>query len=242
MKNSNARHSQIWKLKFVPNFKVQISQSLRSLPSFRASVCLRRSSFNAPKAAFTLIELLVVLVILIIVTGVSITSIPSFSSPRQRLRTEARELLTLLRDARQTAMLRKTKVDVCVDPDGRTICVIETVRSRKLAMAGESIFDEDAVDTNRYFRTVSFGDGVELGTFPPEAVQAVLSTEDDPFSRSAEWEMAEGETVAFTFTTFGGSSGGGISLVREEARLDIACDILTGEPEIVQLESAGELR
>lgn len=186
-------------------------------------------------AAFTLIELLVVLVILIIVTGVSVSTIPSFSSPRQKLRTDARELLTLLRDARQTAMLRKMKVDVCISPETRTVCVLETAAARRLRVAGESLFEEGAVDTNRYFKTVSFSEDVELGTFPPEAVKSVLSGDENPFSETPPWTPTEGEAVAFTFTTFGGAGGGGVSLVREDARLDIACDILTGEPEIVEL-------
>jgi prepilin-type N-terminal cleavage/methylation domain-containing protein len=210
------------KLRFVSNFEFRIS------------------SFSRPTAGFTLIELLVVLVILIIITGVSMTTIPSFSSPRQKLRNDARELLTLLREARQTAMLRKMKVDVCVDPDRGSVRVIETAHARKLTVTGESIFDEDAVDTNVWFRTVSFDEDIELGIFPPEAVKTVLSDDDDPFSESPEWEPVEGDAVAFTFTTFGGASGGGISLIRDDSRLDIACDILTGEPEVVEVYGAAQ--
>lgn len=194
------------------------------------------------KTGFTLIELLVVLVVLTIIVGVSVSSIPSLSSPRQKLRNDARELLTLLREARQTAMLRKVKVDVCVDLDRRMVCVVETAYARKLRVTGESIFDEDAGDTNHYFRAVSFGEDIELGIFPPEAVKSVLSSEDDPFADSPEWEPETGETVACTFTTFGGSGGGGISLVRDNARLDIACDILTGEPEVVELYPSGAVQ
>jgi prepilin-type N-terminal cleavage/methylation domain-containing protein len=186
-------------------------------------------------AGFTLIELLVVLVIMLVVIAGTAVTIPSFSSPRQKLRNDARELLTLLREARQTAMLRKMKVDVCVDPDSGAVCMIETAVARKLIVAGESLFDEDETETSGYVRRVSFDEDIELGTFPPEAVKTVFSDEDEPFSSSSEWEPTEGEIVAFTFTTFGGSSGGGISLVRDDVRLDIACDILTGEPEIVEL-------
>ena len=197
---------------------------------------IENSSFNPPAAGFTLIELLVVLVILIIVVGVSVTSIPSFSSPRQRLRTDARELLSLLQESRQTAMLRKMKIDICVDPENGTVRAIETVWSRKLASTGESLFDEESVGTNVYSRSVSFGEEIELDTFPAEAVQAVLSSEEDPFGNVSEQpEFESGERVAITFTHFGGASGGGVSLIREDARLNIACDILTGEPEVVEL-------
>ena len=187
-------------------------------------------------SGFTLIELLVVLVILIIIIGVSVTSIPSFSSPKQKLRADARDLLSLLQESRQTAMLRKMKIDICVDPENGTVCAIETARSRRLVAAGVSLFDEDAVDTNGYFRTVSFGEDIELGVFAADAIETVLTDEDDPFTTESLFDDVPGEMVAFTFTHFGGASGGGISLVRDDARLDIACDILTGEPEIVELK------
>jgi prepilin-type N-terminal cleavage/methylation domain-containing protein len=191
--------------------------------------------YSARKGGFTLIELLVVLVILVIVIGVSVTSIPSFASPKQKLRSDARELLSLLQESRQTAMLRKMKIDICVDPENGTVCAIETARSRRLAAIGKSLFDADAVNTNGYFRTVSFGEDIELGVFPADAIKTVLTDEDDPFAKAATLDAVSTEAVAFTFTHFGGASGGGISLVRENARLDIACDILTGEPDVVAL-------
>jgi len=205
---------------------------------FRSQV----SSFGPERVGFTLIELLVVLVILMIVTSVSMTSIPSFASPRQKLRSDARELLSLLQESRQTAMLRKMKIDVCVDLETGTVRAIESVWSRRLISTGESLFDEESIGTNVYSRSVSFGEDIELDTFPAEAVQAVLSSEDDPFGDVFEQsELESGERVAITFTHFGGASGGGVSLIREDARLDIACDILTGEPEIVDLYSTGAL-
>ena len=204
-----------------------------SFSGFRSQV----SSFCPERAGFTLIELLVVLVILIIVTSVSVTSIPSFASPRQKLRSDARELLSLLQETRQMAMLRKMKIDICVDPENGTVRAIESVWSRRQISAGESLFDEELIDTNVYSRSVSFGEDIELDTFPAEAVQTVLSNEDDPFSKVFERpEPESGERVAITFTHFGGASGGGVSLIREDARLDIACDILTGEPEVVELK------
>jgi hypothetical protein len=178
-----------------------------------------------------------VLVILLIVTGVSVTSIPSFASPRQKLRSDARELLSLLQETRQTAMLRKMKIDLLVDPETRTVRAIETVWSRRLATAGESLFEEELIGSNVYSRSVSFAEDIQLDTFLPEAVQTVMANDQDPFgSISERQEPAPGERVAVTFTHFGGASGGGISLIRDDIRLDIACDILTGEPEIVEIK------
>ncbi len=218
-RNHKFRTFRFLKLGFVSNFEFRVS------------------SFNAPKAAFTLIELLVVLVILLIVTGVSVSSIPSFASPRQKLRSDARELLSLLQQTRQTAMLKKIKIDLCVDPETRTVRAIETAWSRRLATTGQSLFEEELIGSNVYSRAVSFGEDIQLDTFPPEAVQTVLSNEQDPFARISERPApAPGERVAVTFTHFGGASGGGVSLIRDDVRLDIACDILTGEPEVVELK------
>lgn len=221
-------------------WKPGVLKKKAALPAFQYSN-IPAFQYSGRKAAFTLIELLVVLVILVIVTTVSVTSIPSFASPRQKLRTDAREMLSLLQESRRTAMLRKTKVDVWVDPDSGTVRAVEAAWSKKRTAAGDSLFgeEEDLIDTNAYSRIVSFEEDIELSTFPAEAVETVFSSEEDPFSEADSVESAIEERIALSFTHFGGASGGGISLIRENVRLDIACDILTGEPETVRLHSSG---
>lgn len=210
------------------------------IPVFRPC---RAAGCHGSRTGFTLIELLVVLVILTVVIGISATSIPSFSSPRQLLRTDARELLSLLQDARQSAMSQKMKIDVCVSPETGTVRAIETACAQRLAVVGASFFDNESMDTNCYMRTVSFGEDIVLAVFAAGDIAEVVKAESDPFGTSDEpCQPSAGESVALTFTYFGGASGGGISLIRKNARLDIACDILTGEPEIVTLRTTGNER
>jgi prepilin-type N-terminal cleavage/methylation domain-containing protein len=186
------------------------------------------------KQGFTLIELLVVLSIILIISGVAVTSVSGFGSPKQQLRREARGLMKLFSEARRTAMIRKMAIDVYVDESSRTVCAIESAYGRTLVSTGEFFerlleAEEGGIDSSRFVRTVSFPEQFQLEVFPVELIDTGAFDADELFQveeRNVEFE--EGEVLAFSFTHFGGASGGGVSLLRKDVRFDIACDVLTG--------------
>jgi hypothetical protein len=121
-----------------------------------------------------------------------------------------------------------------VDESIRTVYAIESGYARRLLRGdgfSESLFDgiADGADSNRFFRVVSFPDEFELEAFSADEI-AEESSDDDAFFQPSfpVAEMHPAEVLAFSFTHFGGASGGGISLSRGGVRLDMACDILTG--------------
>jgi prepilin-type N-terminal cleavage/methylation domain-containing protein len=190
---------------------------------------------------FTLVELIVVLVIVAVLISISIPVVASFSSPKETLRKEGRRVMKLMNEARQEAVGRKVRIDLRIDPVQNEIRAVESAAYRALmANYPDGLIDRDEVEwaqamTNRFEKTVAFSDTIRLEAFSINQVE-LPSDEDDVFQRLEEpTELSDPkvETRAISFTHFGGSDGGGISLYYKETRLDIAADILTGRPKIV---------
>ena len=201
-------------------------------------------------SGFTMIELLVVLAIIMIMTVVAVVSFSSTGTPKQQLRREALGLTRLLKDARQAAMERKTKVDVYVEPGIRTVCAVESGYARKLLADNAELFsDGDSLtnlvpETNRFFRVTTFPEEIAIDTFTLDDIEPETTGDEPLFEKAPKEDSVAGtETsgvsrVSFSFTHLGGASGGGVSVARGELRIDIACDLLTGLPEIVRRKAA----
>jgi len=196
-------------------------------------------------SGFTLIELLVVLAIIAAMITISVPAVAAFTSPKETLRKEGRRLMALMNEARQVAMSRKVRVELRIDPVMNEIRAVESHAYRSLmANYPDGLVDRAdeewiAAMSNRFERVISFGEEFMLEGFPIEEIEAPFS-EDEVFQhleapeRDIDMlENPEAETVALTFTHFGGSEGGGVSLYFKETRLDIAADILTGRPKPV---------
>lgn len=191
---------------------------------------------RARSSGFTLIELLVVLGILLVLTTVSVSTVSGLGSPKQALRRDAREVLSLLGDSRRAAMVRKLKINVYVDDSEHTVLAVESGYARELLQSDESIeyltdLELENVSSNRFFKTVVLDDDFSLDVFTADQIE-VASQSANFFQQSSEsvesTEEVPRERLAFSFTHFGGATGGGISLTRDGVRLDLACDILTG--------------
>ena len=193
----------------------------------------RQSAICCGSSGVTLIELLVVLSLIFIIAGIAVSSVSGFASPKERLRREARGMMKLFAEARRTAMVRKVKVGVYVDESARAVFAIESAGVRHLRQTGEfyeRLLDvaEAGLNTNRFFRGVYFSEEVVPEAFSVDEI-ARDGDEVDIFQPEVFFgEAAVGEVLAFSFTHFGGASGGGVSLTRDGIRLDLACDILTG--------------
>jgi prepilin-type N-terminal cleavage/methylation domain-containing protein len=197
------------------------------------------------KNGFTLVELIVVLAIVAILIAISVPAIAAFSSPKETLRKEGRKVMRLMNEARQVAMSRKVRIDVRIDPVMNEIRAVESQAYRSIiANYPDGLIDRADEDwlvamSNRFEKVVAFSDEIKLEGFPVEEIEApfnedevfqYLETRDRDFQ---EQEDPEEEVIALTFTHFGGSDGGGISLFFKETRLDMAADILTGRPKLV---------
>ena len=202
-------------------------------------------------SGFTMIELLVVLGIILVMAAVAVASFSGAGTPKQQLRREARDLNRLFKEARHTAMARKLKVDVYVDPAARSVCTVESGYARKLlAENGRFFSDGDGLTdfepkTNRFFRTVVFPEEIELEAFALEDIEPETSGDEPLFETVPEKagttgadEPSEISRPVFSFTHLGGASGGGISVARDDLRIGIACDVLTGQPQIVRRRAA----
>jgi len=194
-----------------------------------------------------MIELLVVLAIIGVVVTISIPTVASMTSPKHTLRKEGRRLMSLMLEARAAAMNRKIRVDIWVDPVLNEVHAAESSAYRAL-MTGELNEEERAwVMSNRFERALAFDDEFFIEAFSVD--QIAMAPADDPFEKVDDplpdfqtlEEQPEGEVRAFSFTHFGGSDGGGVSLYFEELRLDIAADILTGKPKVVSRIAGEEL-
>ncbi len=200
---------------------------------------------DARQAGFTLVELLVVLAIIAAMITISVPAIAAFTSPKETLRKEGRRLMSLMNEARQVAMSRKVRVELRIDPVMNEIRAVESHAYRSLmANYPDGLIDradEDwiAAMSNRFERVIRFDEEFALEGFPIEEIEAPFD-EDEMFQRQEipeqdfqTLENPDAEIVALTFTHFGGSDGGGVSLYFKERRLDIAADILTGRPKVV---------
>jgi len=190
-------------------------------------------------SGFTMIELLVVLAIIGVVVTISIPTVASMTSPKHTLRKEGRRVMSLMQEARAAAMNRKIRVDVWVDPVLNEIHAAESSAYRAL-MTGELDEEQRAlIMSNRFERAVAFDDEFFIEAFSVDQISAPTANDtfemldEPPPNFQMQEAQPEGEVRAFSFTHFGGSDGGGISLYYEEIRLDIAADILTGKPKIV---------
>ncbi len=193
-----------------------------------------------------MIELLVVLAIILIMTGVAVTTLSGAGTPKQQLRREARDLTGLFKEARLAAMERKLKVDVYVEPSARAVCAVETDYARKLLTDNPGFFSDgtslkDMVpETNRFFRVTAFPEEIAVEAFALTDIEPEKTGEEPLFEAVPKGmpatgiETAEVSHPVFSFTHLGGASGGGVSVVRNGLRIDIACDLLTGRPEIVR--------
>ncbi len=200
---------------------------------------------DARQAGFTLVELLVVLAIIAAMITISVPAIAAFTSPKETLRKEGRRLMSLMNEARQVAMSRKVRVELRIDPVMNEIRAVESHAYRSLmANYPDGLIDradEDwiAAMSNRFERVIRFDEEFALEGFLIEEIEAPFD-EDEMFQRQEipeqdfqTLENPDAEIVALTFTHFGGSDGGGVSLYFKERRLDIAADILTGRPKVV---------
>jgi competence protein ComGC len=192
-----------------------------------------------------MIELLVVLAIIAVVITISVPTIAAMTSPKHVLRKEGRRVMSLMTEARAEAMNRKIRIDVWVDPVLNEIHAAESSVYRTL-MANDPYdrIERDEEEwalamSNRFEKVLIFKEGFFLEAFSIDQI-AVPTLEDETFQPLEEpldfdsrEEEPEGEVRALSFTHFGGSDGGGVSLLYEAVRLDIASDILTGKPKIV---------
>lgn len=197
------------------------------------------SSFSPERArGFTMIELLVVLAIILIMTVVAVTALPGKGTPKQQLRREARGLISLFKAARQTAMERKLKVDVYVDPETRSVYAVESRYGRKLLADGTAFADLEQPESNRFFRVTTFPEDIRIDAFTLSDIEPPGTEEAPLFEPVVQDESAsdtdETNQPVFSFTRLGGATGGGVSVARNGLRVDIACDLLTGLPQIVQ--------
>lgn len=218
------------------NHKLELSQFLKL--GFVLNFEFRISGFRPDgRRAFTLIELLVVLAIILIMTGVAVTTLSGVGTPKQQLRREARDMTGLFKEARLAAMERKLKVDVYADPSSRTVCVVESGYGRTLAADGVRWADLTP-ETNRFFRVTTFPDEIGIEAFTLNEIEPETAGEEPLFEQvekqNASVDTAETGRPVFSFTHLGGATGGGISVTRNNLRIDIACDLLTGLPMIVQ--------
>lgn len=199
-------------------------------------------------SGFTMIELLVVLAIILVMTGVAVATLSGAGTPKQQLRREARSLTGLFKDARQAAMERKLKVDVYADPSARTVCAVESGYARKLLADNAEFFSDSSnlteliPETNRFFRVTTFPEAIGIEAFTLNDIEPEPTDEKPLFEpapkEAVPMDSSEISRPVFSFTHLGGASGGGVSVVRGDVRIDIACDLLTGLPEIVRRRAA----
>ena len=205
---------------------------------------------DGKKSGFTLVELIVVLAIIAVLATISVPAIAAFASPKETLRKEGRKVMRLMNEARQAAMNRKVRIEIRVDPAMNELRAVESNAYRAL-MAGfpDGLVDREdeawlAAMSNRFERVVAFGDEIVLEGFAVGQIAAPFD-EDRAFQQMdaafGELDGREEEYVALVFTHFGGSDGGGVTLGYRETSVNIAADILTGRPKVVnrRLEEDG---
>ncbi|MFC1468124.1 GspH/FimT family pseudopilin [Verrucomicrobiota bacterium] len=173
------------------------------------------------RSGTTLIELLVVLIVLSVLLSVSVPAISALNSPKQQLRKQARVVSRLLNTARTTAIKRNMQVEVLIDPSANQVIAQEAGYTPPVSDG----FDITAVNTNRFTQNVILDEGIEVF-----AVEATTSNEwevaTDAFDSFSGVETSA--VTAVSFTALGSSTGGGIRLEKDGARLELVCDVLTG--------------
>lgn len=191
------------------------------------------------KSGFTMVELLVVLAIIVVITSISIPTIDAMTSPKHALRKEGRKVMRMMTQARMAAMARKVQVDLRINPATREVRMVEARAFQSLETA-DSDFQSMETDTNLFEKVVTFDEDYALECFSADQILTGKEAEEQSPFQTLEESLADGEEagdqLAVSFTHFGGSSGGGITLIKDEVRLDIAADILTGRPKLVKRE------
>ncbi len=190
------------------------------------------------KSGFTMIELLVVMAIIVVLATISIPTIDAMTSPKRALRKEGRKIMQLMTEARMAGMSRKVQVDLRIDSETREVRMVEA-RAFQSLETSDSVFQTTEIDTTVFEKVVAFAEDYELEAFTADQI----STDDEGLDfQAAELSATESEAaadqVAVSFTHFGGSNGGGITLTKDKMQLHIAADILTGRPKLVMVESA----
>lgn len=189
-----------------------------------------------------MIELLVVMAIIVVITTISIPTIDAMTSPKHTLRKEGRKIMQLMTEARMAAMSRKVRIDLRIDAETREIRMVEARRFQTLE-TGTSVFQTSEIDTNVFEKVVAFDEEYTLESFTAAQIETDDASDEEPGFQTLETPAFEtGEAVeppVVSFTHFGGSNGGGISLLKDGMRLNIAADILTGRPKTVSV-TAGD--
>lgn len=193
------------------------------------------------KSGFTMVELLVVLAIIMVITTISIPTIDAMNSPKHALRKEGRKIMQLMTEARMVAMRQKVQVDLRIDSEKHEVRMVEArdFRSQQLA---DPYAVASVADTNLYEKVIVFDEDYALESFSADQIlTGDTDAESQPFQTMERLTVDTKEPIdvlAISFSHFGGSSGGGITLVKDEMRLNIAADILTGRPKVVTRELA----
>jgi prepilin-type N-terminal cleavage/methylation domain-containing protein len=194
-----------------------------------------RFMFYGSKRGFTMIELLVVMAIIIVITSISIPTIEAMASPKNALRKEGRKIMQLMAEARMMAMSRKLQIDLRIDSEAREVRLIEA-RAFQTLETGDSGFQSSESDSSIYEKVLVFDEDYSLESFSAEQISTV--EDDSDFQTLETVPSTESEEtsdqLAVSFTHFGGSNGGGITLMRDNIQLHIAADILTGRPKVVK--------
>lgn len=220
---------------------MMVKKTVWSAPAQQRFLTRRPAAALQSRAAFTMVELLVVLAIIVVITTISIPTIDAMTSPKHTLRKEGRRIMRLMTEARTVAMSRKVQIDLRIDPTSREISMVEARAFRSLETSDSDVQALDA-GTNLFEKTVVFDEEYELDSFSADRILTGDEAEEallfQPMEASTLGDDEPGSMLAVFFTHFGGSSGGGITLVKDGIRLDIAADILTGRPKVVKLEAA----
>ncbi len=168
------------------------------------------------KRGTTLIELLVVLVVLAALVSISAPSIGSLVSPKQILRSDARDVNRLLATARLKAIQSNCQIEVLIDSASREIRAQESGYFSELDDFGNEVFS-----TNHFQKSVTLSDGVLISTLA-----------ESSFSEVERYGEDETPQIAIRFSSLGSCDGGGIRLMKDSASLTLVCDVLTGRPSV----------
>jgi len=191
------------------------------------------------KYGFTIIELLIVLVIVAIILTISIPAIANLTSPKYLLKKEARRITAFMWQARTKAMNQKIPIELWFDPAQNTLYAQKEAFSKSVqTMENEESLEQEnrqvvqtlRLDEKLVIQPLSAEDVVALSSKQTLFETLDESVENDPLADSASSEKIH----LLTFTHYGGSDGGGISIAYKKDRLNIVADILCGSPKIMR--------